>query len=61
MSDDDEKTLGKLVRFSRYARTERRLCCPECGVAGILLVVGKLHCVWCEWVGERLTELVVKP
>lgn len=57
---DDEKTLGVLIRTSRYASTTRRLVCPKCEVDGITLVNSRLHCLWCEWSGEKLAELAVK-
>lgn len=41
--NDDEKTLGILIRTSRYASTTRRLVCPMCG-GGVALANGRYHC-----------------
>ena len=41
--NDDDKTLGRLIRFSRYSLTKRRLCCPMCG-GGVVLQGGRYHC-----------------
>lgn len=61
--NEDEKTLGVLIRTSRYASLTRRLCCPNCGRV-VVLVDGQLFCEgigeMCNWTGEKLAELAVR-